>query len=227
MIGAPRSRAHRQDNPSSVVFLSLYLILLAFFILLTTISFRDNARVEAAIGSVTSTFGAHLAEPTKPRTKGTEGKFEDAPRAFINVVRKLFNETLPALKLPIVAKDGTMRVEVPILDLFKRGESRIRRRSRPLLGGIADGLALQNDEWRFEIEILLASGIALPGGSEVGGDLDVRRAGNFARYMRALGAPAHSIRTGIRAGDPEMAQLSFYIRDVRKARLDFDRGAVR
>lgn len=227
MIDAPRFRAHRQDNPSTVVFLSLYLILLAFFILLTTISFRDNARVEAAMGSVTSTFGVHIPEPTKPETKGTEGKFEDAPRAFMNIVRKLFNESLPALKLPVVAKNGTMRIEVPILDLFKRGGSEVRFRSRPLLSGVADGLALQNDEWRFEVEIILGSGGDLPGGSDIGGNLQVLRAGSFARYMRSLGAPAHSIRTGIRAGDPETAQLSFYIRDVRKARLDVNRNGGR
>ena len=224
MIDAPRFRAYRQDNPSTVVFLSLYLILLAFFILLTSISFRDDTRVDAAMGSVTSTFGVHIPEPTKPETKGTEGKFEDAPRAFINVVRKLFNENLPALKLPIVAKNGTMRVQVPILDLYKRGESDIRLRSQPLLGGVADGLALQNDEWRFEVEIILGAGASLPGGGNVGKNLQVRRAGSFARHMRSLGAPAHSIRTGVRAGDAETAQLSFYIRDVKKAQLDFSQG---
>jgi hypothetical protein len=200
--------------------LSLYLILLAFFILLTTISFRDNARVEVAMGSITSTFGAPVPEPTKPETKGTEGKFADAPRAFIVAVRKLFDEILPAVRLPVVAKNGTMRIQVPVLDLFKRGDSQVRRRSLPLLGGIADGLALQNDQWRFEIEIILGSGAALPGGDDISANLEIRRAGNFARYMRSLGAPAHSIRTGIAAGDPEIVQLSFYIRDVSKARLD-------
>ena len=220
MLGGTRSRVGRQDKSTNVVFLSLYLILLAFFILLTSISYRDNRRVEAAMGSVTSTFGAMIPEQTVPGTRGTEGRFQQAPRAFINLIRKVFQENLPAVKAPAFANNGTMRLQVPILDLFARGGDQIRPRSRPLLDGIADGLALQNDDWRFEVEIILGTGAALPSGSSVGANLEVRRAGAFARYLRAIGVPAHSVRTGLRAGDRENVQLSFYVRDVRQARLD-------
>jgi hypothetical protein len=224
MVDATRSRGGHHDGSSTVVFLSLYLILLAFFILLTTISFRDQDRADAAIGSVTSTFGARLPEETVPGTQGTEGTFEQAPKAFMNAIRKVFQANLPAVKMPVATKNGIMRIDVPTLDLFRRGEVAVRRRSESLLSGVADGLVMQNGDWRFEVEIVLGSGSSLPSVEEDDQSIELRRAGNFAGFMRRMGVPAHSIRTGVRVGDRETTQLSFYARNVAKARLDLARG---
>ena len=44
--------------------------------------------------------------------------------------------------------------------------------------------------------------------------------------MRAAGVPAHSISAGIGQGDAGSVQLSFYVREIERARISFDRLAA-
>lgn len=58
---APPPRAHQPRNPSLPTFVGLIILILTFFIVLTSISLHDQSRSEAAIASVQVAFGNAVA----------------------------------------------------------------------------------------------------------------------------------------------------------------------
>ena len=58
MDGAESSRAARRSDPNVIVFLSIFLLMLGFFILLNALSSIEQLRVEMAVGSVAATFSS-------------------------------------------------------------------------------------------------------------------------------------------------------------------------
>ena len=68
MVGLKTTVRPRMSDPSVVVFLSLYLLLLAFFILLNSLSQPVAERIDAALGSIDATFRSPLETIVQSRT---------------------------------------------------------------------------------------------------------------------------------------------------------------
>lgn len=216
-----RKRDSDQD-PTIVVLLSLYLLLLAFFILLNSISNYEESRAEIAIGSLTATFRTDLPVQVDRMSSSTStGRFR-AAATFRRDVRRLFEETLPLAQFSPVQIGGVFRVTLPVDQLFHAGTTRLRLNGRRLLDGIADSLNRKEPGLRFEAELLLGTGPRLPDGPASGALLEVQRAGAFARALRRRGAPSTSILTGLRRGDPGVAQITFATRIERQAKIGFE-----
>lgn len=216
------ARTDSERDPTVVVLLSLYLLLLAFFILLNSISNYEETRAEVAIGSLTATFRTDLPLQVDRMSASTSTGYFRAAAAFRRDVRQLFEETLPLARFAPVQRGGTFRVTLPADQLFHAGTTRFRVNGRRLLDGIADSLNRQEPGLRFEAELLLGAGPRLPDGATSGALLEVRRAGLFARDLRARGAPPTSILAGIRPGDPGIAMITFAARVERQAKISFE-----
>lgn len=209
-------------DPTVVVLLSLYLLLLAFFILLNSISNYEESRAEVAIGSLTATFRTDLPVRVDRMSSSTSTGYFRAAATFRREVRRLFEETLPLARFSPVQHGGMFRVTLPVNQLFHAGSTRFRLNGRRLLDGIADSLNRQEPGLRFEAELLLGTGPELPNGPASGALLEVQRAGVFARALRRRGAPPSSILTGIRRGDPGIAEITFATRIEQQAKISFE-----
>ena len=95
-MGEPAAAPRPTGNDRNVaLFLSLYLLLLAFFIVLYSISQREEVRTEAAINSLTATFDAdRLTSDEVPQFTSSSGHF-DPLENFRREVRGLFARDLP------------------------------------------------------------------------------------------------------------------------------------
>ncbi len=209
-------------DPTIVVLLSLYLLLLAFFILLNSISNYEESRAEVAIGSLTATFRTDLPVRVDRMSSSTSTGYFRAAATFRRDIRRLFEETLPLAQFSPVQRGGIFRVTVPADQLFHAGSLRFRLNGRRLLDGIADSLNRQEPGLRFEAELLLGTGPQLPDGPTSGALLEVQRAGVFARALRRRGAAPTSILTGIRRGDPGVAEITFATRIEQQAKISFE-----
>ena len=222
----------REDRPvpirdsSVMVYLSLYLLLLAFFILLNTISQREQKRAQMAIGSVAATFRAPLPADVVELTTSTGRGLLEASDPFQREIRRIFEETLAIEQAKVLTEGNVMRITVAASALWLAESGRFRPAIGPFLERIADGVARQEEGARFEVEMIVHTGASMPALSSGPLPLALRRAGAFARRMRAAGVPAHSISAGIGQGDAGSVQLSFYVREIERARISFDRLAA-
>ncbi len=72
-------RRRERTDPTIIVFLSIFLLLLGFFILLNAISEESQVRAELAKGSIAATFRSQRTTPSEFTAAGTRaGVFKSA-----------------------------------------------------------------------------------------------------------------------------------------------------
>jgi hypothetical protein len=187
-------RIFGSDNTLGL-FVALYLILLAFFIVLTSVSQQAAPRAVVAIESVNSTF--------EPRTDND--KFNIDPRATndpsndvaLQAIRQAFYAEFE-LEGRFANRGGNVfEVEFPEQYLFETGSFGVR----PDMHGFLDQLlAAQQQglsEGRQQIAFMFGSGIG-PVAAEMtrSQEVAVRRAGALARYLESRGVPDGAFITG-------------------------------
>ncbi|MDP6343322.1 MAG: hypothetical protein QF578_02795 [Alphaproteobacteria bacterium] len=215
--------AHR----GTLILLSLYLLLLAFFVLLNSVARFEDTRARQAIGSVNAEFRALLPFTKTGRTSGTsDGIFRGAD-AFRRELRKLFEDALPLAVFEPAKGGEALRLEVAAEDLFRPGEVDLRPRSRPLIDKLAAILARDRPGLRVEAELVLGAGASLPSGRDIGTAFSLRRAGSLAHALRRRGVPAEGIRVGLLPGDRDNVSLSFQLRDLAQAKITFEEAVAR
>jgi hypothetical protein len=202
--------------------LSLYMLLLAIFILLNSITTYEESRVRQALGSVADKFrtNTQLSDDTAP---AEERSGDSVLRTtFFSGLEQMFAERLPIAAMSRVQDGNVMQVTLPTERIFREGSMEVLPDSESFLNALADSLVITRPELRYEIELLISSGAGLPSGAKLGEVLEIRRAGNFARQLRLLGVGSEAISIGLKRGDPETIQFSFFARRINEASITFE-----
>ena len=137
-----------------VVYVGLYLILLAFFILLIGISTFEEKRTQAVVGSITSTFQAGLTDGTGLDAEllpTALAQFLSA-QAFQRKLEDLFRSLLPHSEVRMSRPGELMHVVFPVDVLFPPRSDVLRIERFPLLRRIAAALDDHPPDQRFDIE---------------------------------------------------------------------------
>lgn len=177
------------------LFVALYLILLAFFIVLTSVSNHAATRATAAMDSVNTTF----------KRDGDANQVAVDPRAVVDAandpilqgLQRLFFSELEIQGRFANAGGGTFEVQFPESYLFQPGSFRVRPDMNPFLDQLLAALQESNRETSYEIAFMFGSG----GGpvrreSTRPQEVAIRRAGSLARYLISQGLPPGSFSTG-------------------------------
>lgn len=239
-------KTKRKDN-GPIMFLSLFLLLLAFFILLNTLSTFEETKARKVINSVSSTF----------RTKVD---FQDDPEVFIsslgpipepvevlNEVERLWMAAIPLAKVEMMTDEGLLEMEFDAKDIFINGEATIRAERRPLLRSTSEALSARVDGFVTEMQFLvgvddltrvksaLSPSVSedadrqplidlddplAPIASDPFGDernLSFERATAFAEGLMDIGAPPPGVSVGLLRGNPNRIRMRFYIRPEGRA----------
>lgn len=188
----------RRPDPGLVALLSLQLLLLAFFILLTALSKFEQDRVHRVVESVTDAFGVRYVSADEQAVSPGGLGFYEAMKPIAERLRRVASATLP-VKIEIeLRQDGELRVEIPYDALFGLADASPRGTLRPLLVALARALAGPRFEelpWVLDASARLAD---LGRRSEaVERDLAVRRAAAVVRSLAALGLPAERLSAGL------------------------------
>lgn len=214
---------------SLVLFLALYLLLLAFFIMLTALSSLERQRAEAVMDSLTITFapGRAPAETIVP-LDDLAGN-QRAAEAFIALVTDLFQSAVPAVRLRHAAPGRAVEMRMRAEALFEPGTDKLRRPRQAMLDSVVAALAGAPPGLRFEMA-MIAEVTETRDANDVamlpvdGAHLAMRRAGGFGRFMNDRGAAQGSVVVGLSPGDPDW--LRIVIRAVDVARWDPDLADV-
>lgn len=205
------------------LFLGLYLVVLAFFILLVTISTLEESKSRKVMDSLSSTFTSIV--PPSADLQSFKSKDGDvlAGQEFQQQITGIFATELGIDKIETVQPGRQMRLILASDSLFFQGEARIRPAMYPLLDRTVAALSNRPLGLRFDLEFVigtptLADGKTMP----IAQTLEVARAGAFARAMFERGMPPDSVSVGMRPGHVGEAVIWFYTRDIEADKLRFD-----
>lgn len=203
------------------LFLGLFLLILAFFILLVSISTVEKVKSKAVLDSLSSTFSTILPSSSSLTVFEDEEGKTNAGELFQQEITDIFTSTIEVVKIEIVRPGRLMRVRIPSDSLFFSGKSKIRDSRFPFLDRIVAALSNRPAGVRYDMEFVIGAkyvdGRSLP----IAGTLEILRAGVFARDMIARGAPANSISIGLKPGNPANVVIWFYVRPAGESRLKF------
>ncbi|WP_417463510.1 hypothetical protein [Kordiimonas sp.] len=189
------------------LFVALYLILLAFFIVLTSASQHAASRAAAAMESVNTTFQPEAPnkrldiDPRASEDASNDPVLQNFQRAFFaefNIEGRFSNQG-----------GNTFEVQFPENYLFPAGSFRVRPDMHPFLNQLVAGLN-QTGSGRQELAILFGVG-AGPVDAEMTRpqEVAVRRAGSLARYLLENGVEEGTFTTGF-AAVPEGEVLAVF-----------------
>ncbi|MBT3551426.1 MAG: hypothetical protein HOF70_06805 [Rhodospirillaceae bacterium] len=200
------------SRSTTIQFLSLYLLVLAFFILLVSISTPENIKSKAVMDSLNSTF----ASVRQPRTELTvftsrAGRFIGADE-FQDRIDGLFAAALGVEQVEIVAPGRSMRVVMDADALFHSNGAEIREAQIPMIDRIIASLNGRPPGLRFDMEFVVGTEVTGAGELPTGQTLQMARAGSLAREMLARGAPPDTVSIGLRGGAPNKITMWFFTR---------------
>lgn len=219
---APESTPQR--DPSLTLFLGLYLLILAFFILLNAISTIEEIKAEAVMDSLTSTFSSLLPPESDLRPFNAETGDVLQARAFLETSARLFETLIPATKVEVVQPGQQMQAIFPANSLYFENKAELRpgKDRDELLDGVIAVLSSRPDNLRFEMDILMGAtyvnGRELP----IAPTLEIRRLGALARAFISRGAPPDSVSVGLHPGESDEVRVLFSVRPREDAVLNLE-----
>lgn len=206
-------------DSSLTLFLGLFLLVLAFFILLVSISTVEKVKSAAVQDSLTSAFSTILPPVTSPTTlTALEGEVLAGPQ-FQDEVRGLFETALQVAKVEVVQPGRLMVVDIPADVLFLPGEATFQPTQQPLFDRIVASVSGAPPGLRFDMEFVIGTPYLKERDLPLTQTLEIARAGAFAREMATRGVPPQSIVVGIRRGDPKDVAIHFFVRSAEEAQL--------
>ncbi len=215
----------RERDPTLIQVLSLYLLLLAFFVILFNISKSEQFKTATVADSLSSTF-ANRGQATKTPTPlvSVAGRII-ADHAFQQRIGQLIAAEIPIAEVKEIKPGSILEARVPVDVLFEDDDVAPARlqwteRLAGVLAGAPPGL-------RYDVDLMV--GIAAdPDADGSHRALSLARAGHLAARLVAAGAPSGQVAAGLERGDPKWARLLFYVRAARTgSEPDPDGGAVR
>jgi hypothetical protein len=202
---------------------SLFLILLTFFIVLNSISNRALGKAGQVMDSVTGAFKGG----DKPYHPGVEG-IDLLARDDISVHRPLFYDegraTLEALiDFPgeVAAPGGNvLQVELRTSVLFPTDDKSVRADQTKFLNALADLLKKEGLNEERAVEIMFAVRSSAFGKNPGVARLATTRATALARELEDRGVPGRSITTGLVPDKRDILWLTFTSRSRRVMETD-------
>lgn len=220
----PPSTAGRSDA-NIALFLGLYLLILAFFILLVSISSFEDIKSRAVIQSVTSTFSNLL--PTTQRPQSFTGDAADviAGKGFHQTIEGVFAASIQVESTRIIHPGRHMMLASRAGGFFETDSAVLRPTLVPTLDRVVAALSRRPRGLLFRLEFVVRTQAGRGGDLPLGQTLDMARAGAFARAMKARGAPPDSVAVALREGKQGLVELHFLVYPQEDAPYDFLRPA--
>lgn len=182
---------------SALLYLGVFILLLAFFILLNSISHFHDEKVGAVMRSVDDAFSPQALLTGSPGDR-QQARRESA-RALADL-GDLIRAELPLAKVEAGTETGTLYITLPSASLFSGDGLTIRPNRQALMDRLARALEARPRDVAVRGEFLFSTKDAAEQTPLVA------RAGALARAVTALGADPASLSVGLEAGT-EAGQL--------------------
>lgn len=217
-----QSDTGRAENAGRLLFLSLFLLLLAFFILINSMSTFELHKSRAVIDSLTSTFqNPENLDATSEIFVSSIGSVPQ-PEDIVEEVERLWTTAISVTQITKITPGRSLQLKFPANELFIDAEIELRSDRIQLMNNIASVLATKAVGFVSELEFVVGSGQDTPKGLGAGSSIEIDRAALFAESLLANGAPQDTIAVGVRRGDAEDIRIRFFVREEDRAYIDFE-----
>lgn len=222
MLRPPHSDDVNSGERSLFPLLSLYLLLLAFFILLNSLTHPDESRSREVIRSVQQAFDHEVLALRLRGTQNAESGVALAAAAAVEELLGALAGDQADVETRRVAGSTVLTIEIDVEPLFPRDGTALLDATERLLDGVATAVRRQAER-AIVIETEILHGLevlrdVVPG-LESPGWLAAQRAGALVRALAERGLPAERLAAGVLPGKPGRLQIlfRFYDRESRPA----------
>lgn len=181
-----------------MVFLSLFLLVLAFFILLTSMSEVNEKSSLDIIQRVKESFGGDQTTNLPNTRQRLEAEADAAARQMADDIKAMFDRDLPGAKTSL-SDDRLLRVRFPEFELFSRGRETVRRTRLPLIRQVARLIRSAPAGVDHRLELSLPDPGLAPSGDGVSRRLAIARLGHLAAAFAAEGAAGAAVSVALRS----------------------------
>lgn len=230
-----------RKETGTLLFLSLFLLLLAFFILLNSLATFRETKTRAVMTSVSATFQTEeVSDISAELLVSTLGQVPE-PEAVLDEVERLWRTAVPIAEVEVVSPGRDMMIEMPVTQLFVGAEARVRGDRQALLDATATALSARLEGLVVEMQALIfvadlsadprpAAGSGASGGAaapaetadlaDPGAELQPRTA---MEGMPLAAARADALARAFvdRGAPPDGLQVGLRAGDPRRVRLRF------
>lgn len=220
------SQAQYRD-PTLLQMLSLYLLLLAFFVLLFNLSRTEDLRSDSVARSLNSTFSTKGRPDEKPTIiVSAQGNVIGASKGILRKFGILVKTAFPIAEIKEIEAGRVFRARFPASELFDPGRAMPRPERAKNVRLIADELSHPPRGVRYDMEVLFTGPRDQTEQSALAYALSVSRAGNFARMAIEMGVPSGAVATGVAVGQAGWVELLFHLRSRKEAQLSLDPAVI-
>lgn len=205
-----------RDDPRKPILLqvlSLYLLLLAFFVVLNSISSVEEARSRAVGGSLNETF-ASTGTPSA-FSRRLISRLGDTPgqARVLSRLGDLVKTEISLARAEQVRHGRLLEITMPAGAMFASARAAIDPSRRRLIERIVKILRNTPRGVRYDVDILVSAGATR--------DLSSRRAAFLANVFVGSGAPSLAVISGTEQGTDGKLLLRFHIRPAQSTTLSF------
>ena len=220
------NKLENRPNSGSIIFLSLFLLLLAFFILLNALATIEETKSRQVLTSVAATFRSAVDADTNAQVLLSELGPVPEPEELLAAFEQLWVTAVPVTKVERIESGQVMQMTIPANELFLGGKDVLRTDRKALLDRVVRVVSLPVRGTVQELKIILGSDPVSDAELDRGGNLQMRRAVTLARALVEAGAKPDRIGTGIRIGESKSLSLRFAVRAAARARVTFEELAT-
>jgi len=202
-------KPHETDN--APLFVSIYAVLLSFFIILNTISKRDENRMEQVVDSVGKAFS--MPSQYRPPVAPPKTTYLDPSTIrFFQEMEQLLSQFIRLEELQLSRTENSMTVTVAKSDLYLADSIKLRKENLDFAERIAKLLVPWIKDYAIEVRFLIG---VEKNTSAAQREVDIRRAGGFVRALTAENIPGASLVAGLDESQPDRATLIFTIQGTK------------
>ena len=209
------------SGASAYLFVALYLVILAFFILLNSISVikveRDKDILEGVRGTFSDSFvdhGTHIFNRTN--TVGKEVVLQD----YASRIAEFVEESVAMIRAKVENNGNITEIHVPTEIFFYDNSSQIRIEQMEFMENLGRELLKLKYIARIDSEFVISGDSA----DEFANHLAIARASSFATKLVDVGVSENSLLIGVDYdGSPGEFIIKFYLRFIDGSDSVYDR----
>lgn len=213
-----------QKDPGTITFLSLFLLLLAFFILLNALSTIEETKTREVLTSVAATFRSVVDSDTQAQILVSDLGPTPEAHEVLDALEQLWVTSIPVTRVDRLTGGQVMRLTIPVNELFLGGQAVLRADRDQLIDSTSLVLARRPRVTLTETRIVFGVEAQPEMLSTEESQLAADRAGKVAAIFVDHGSPEDRIGVGLRDGDPKLLQVRFEIRNADRAQVTFEKG---
>ncbi len=212
--GGNPSNVHEKKMSSASLFVALYLVILAFFILLNSISSIKKKDNDEILDGVRSTFKLKQDERTSDikidniNLSGNDPSIIEYSKRIGNLAR----DSVTLIQATVIEDGPVTQISIPVSDFFNKNKDSIQRKHQNFIQSLAAELANIKEGLRIDVEISISPSESQSSEYDTEDNLSLARVSNLANSLIRNGVSNKSMLVGIDSALDQSLVMRFYVR---------------